>query len=295
MAAAIALLVLGAALFYAVRMAQRRAEIAALTERTRRLRTEVAELNGRHAASARQLQTSRETLAQVSRTNLETDSPVERVGAAWLARAARMKELAAARADLGIDECAMLTDEQWFAAAREAKLDSDDQVRDTFKSLHDTARESLARQLLQAVRRYADEHEGQLPATLAPLASLFGRPLPPALLDRFEVLQRGALDATAKDEWILAERTEFARERDNRIYITPAESGTEDLNQISERELRLALQSYVVANEGRLPAEPAQLVAYFRNEPRPAAVNEFLAQPKTEFSVEKLRRLLPPR
>jgi hypothetical protein len=206
-----------------------------------------------------------------------------------------MKELAATRPDLGIDECAVLTEEQWFAAAREAKLDSEEQVRATFKSLHATARESLARLLLHAIRGYADVHDGQLPTSVAPLAALVGRAVPPALLDRFELLQRGALDAASRDEWILAERAGFAQQRDNRIYVTPAESGTEDLNSVSERELRLALQTYVAANGGRLPTEPAQLVAYFRNAPRPAALTEFLAQPKTEFTADKLKRLLPPR
>lgn len=292
--AAALVILAGVALFQAMLLVRQHREIGLLAERTAQLRSASHELRTQQSATTQRAEAARQTLAQLTRADIDTDSEMELAAAAWLARVARMKQLAGERPELGIPECEVLTPEQWFAAAREAKLDSDEDIRSSFKKLHATARESLARLLLGAVRQFADAHEGNLPPAIAALADFLGRTFPAALLERFEVLQHGSLETTSKNDWILAERLAFAQQRDDRIYVTRAESGAEDLDQISERALRVAVRAFAATNSGRLPTEPAQLVTFLPDAPRRTALEHFLAQPKSEFNADKLKRLLSP-
>jgi hypothetical protein len=287
--------VAGVAIFVTVRIVRQHAAIADVSARIVQLRSESLQLRSQQAATAQRVQTAKENLANLPQANLESDAEIEQVANAWLARISRMKELAANRTDLVIPECEVLTEEQWFAAAREGKLDSDEAISGAFKALRATARESLARLLLRAVRRYVDDHEGLLPGAPAMLADFLDRPLSPALLERFQFMQRGALDAATKEDWILAERAALTTQRDNRIYVTASDSGTEDLDNISDRELRLALRAFAAANAGQLPTDPAQLLSFFPDAPRRSALEKFLAQPKADFAADKLKQLLAPR
>ena len=273
---------------------RQRDELAAFPEQSGRLHATLRNLRREQDAATSRLQETRDDLHRLARVNLHTDSATEAAIEAWLARVSRLKQLAAGRADLNIPELEVLTDRDWFTAAKEGKFDTEEQIRETFRKLHDSARNSLARLLHTALSRYAVAHDGQLPANPAQLEPFMERRVSPAILARFEMLQHGEMSAVPKDEPIVAERASSGQTIDSRVLITPQEHSVEDLNSVSDRELRRALRAFVEANHGKFPSEPAQLLSYFKTPPRPAALKSLLEKPKGDFTTAELRKLLPP-
>lgn len=263
-------------------------------------REHVAQVDARlqltHAAHTKAIsrqQEARARLAGLARLS-GSDPDVEREIDAWLQRLDRLRQLAATRAEYNIPELAALTENDWFTTAREAAFETEEQTRATFRKLHETARTSLANAFSRALTRFVDAHDGQLPTDPAQLAAHVDRRLPPELFERCEMLHNGAISIVPAGEWILAERLDFARARDSRLYVTGQGSGTEDLTTVSDREFRLALRAFAAANRGRLPTEAAQLVGHFPTPPTAAALKAFLAKPASDFAPDALKKVLSP-
>ncbi len=212
----------------------------------------------------------------------------------WLDRSRRLKQLATERSDLRFPEVETLSDNQWFNAAKEAKLDTDEEVRATLRSLRETARNSLAHVLQAALTGYADAHEQRLPAGAQDLAPFTEGRASAALLSRYDILQQGDLLSVELDVPIMAERPGLSPAIDNRVVVTTRESSVDDLDSVPDRELRRALRAYRAANGSQDPRAAAQLVNYFQTPLRPAALRSFLDRPASDFSAEALRKLLPP-
>lgn len=252
-------------------------------------------LDTAQTAASRKLKETRATLAsQLSFT--ATDPAVESAIDAWLQRVSRLRQLAAERADLAIPELALLPENGWFNAAREARLDTDEQIREVFKKLRDQARVFFARELQAALTRYVDAHDGWMPGAVTELDRATSATLLPAsLLARHEMLRTGRLEDVPRGEWIMAERVEFASPQGSRIYVGRHESGTDDLTTVSEAEFNHAVRAFVAAHAGQLPSGPDPLLPFLRTPPTASATREFLARPQSDFAPETLRKLLPER
>ncbi|MES2695031.1 MAG: sigma-70 family RNA polymerase sigma factor [Verrucomicrobiota bacterium] len=227
-AAAVVVGALGFAAFEASALVQQQHEISATRNQLAQHRATLASLRTAQEAAASRIQQTRTHLASMTRLS-ETDPAVEAAITAWLQRLERLKTLVAQRADLAIPELAVLTDEEWFATARDAKLDSERDTQATFRQVHTTARKALALAFSRALKTHADAHEGLLPAEPIALAAFIPQRLPGDLFTRFEMLQKGKLGEVAADARLLAERLEAARARGDRVYVNRSKFGVEDL------------------------------------------------------------------
>lgn len=233
LAAAATLAVLGVVAFEAQAIVHHREELATLSERSTTLRTTLAQIRTAHAADLVRLQSARVELARTTQARVGGDPELEAAAEAWLERVKRLKEIAANRSDLRIPELALLTENEWFFAAKDARLAEEAQLRDTFRDLRGVARKLFARQLRSALSRYAADHGDELPTDPRQLAAFLEPQAPAELLRDYDLLQRGPLHSVPAGARILAERLSAARPHNNRVFVTTNKHGTEDLEAAS--------------------------------------------------------------
>jgi RNA polymerase sigma factor (sigma-70 family) len=273
-------------------LAQRR-EADATRTRLVDLRATLQRLDTAQNTTQQRLRAARELLA--AQSSLTAGDPaVETAIAAWLKRLERLKQLATGRPDLVIPEMAALTESHWLTAAREAAFDTEAHTREAFGKLHDLARNAVADRLHQALTRHTDTHGGILPASVSDLAPLLKPPLPASLLARYEMQRSGSAHEIPSGEWLIAERLDLARVHDQRLFVTSAASGVDDLSTVSDREFQHAVRAFVAAHAGQLPIEPAQLVPLLRSSPSTSAIQRFLERPTSDFAPVELKKYLLP-
>lgn len=296
-AAAVVLVLLAAVVAHqTVRVVRQHDELRASIGEAGRLEAELRRLAVDQERASARLESARTAARGDSESRLpDADPAVVAAGEAWLQRVRQLRQLAAERA-IGMDfaEIDVLSEREWLAAAKAPQLETEQQIRDTLRELRTTARKTLARLLQEAVSRHADANEGALPTTAEQLAPFTAGRVSAELLGRFEIAQRGNFVTIPYDEPLLIERATAGRDLDSRIVVTRRTHEVDDLATVPERELRRALRAFVEVNPGKLPEEPTQLLPYFRSPLQPAAVTDLLAKPRSDFSPDALRKLLPP-
>jgi hypothetical protein len=283
----------GAGLFETTEIWDQHRELAVLSAQLSRLSDTRGTLRHEQAAVSARLTAARAS-APAAPAHPAPPAGLETAIADWLARVERLKQLPAQRPELGFAELELLSEKDWFTAAKDVKFEEESDLKKKFQELRETARRTLARLLHAGSASYAAAHGDQLPASMEQIAAAMDRPLSPALLRRFEVTPHGPWSLAGRDEPLIAEKTSAAQDSDSRVVITNTHYEVEDLTTVSDRELRLALRAYVAANPGRLPEGPDQLVSYLKTPPRTAALKSFLAKPAGDFRPEELKKLLPP-
>ncbi|MEO5957681.1 MAG: hypothetical protein ABIR80_01035, partial [Opitutaceae bacterium] len=241
------------------------------------------------SAAAAQLDTMQGEITRLAAIpEVELDAEV----AAWLARVARLRELAVQRPEQTIPEFSLLTEKDWFDVARDAKFATEEDLRKQLQTLRDKARSRVAPLLRATLLRYVDAHDGQLPEDIGQLAAFAEPPLLPAMLSRYEMLQRGNFVDVAPTDWLLDERTSFDETQDSRLFLARRQSGTTLFADVREPDLRTALQRYLAANGNQPPTAPAQLLPFFIRPPSPVASKAWLEKSPADFA-EQIRALLP--
>jgi len=93
-----------------------------------------------------------------------------------------------------IPEMQFLTDNDWHMVANMIRrLDTDDDYRRAFSVLRGAAKREFMPKLGQALYRYADANDGQLPTDLSQLKSYFAESVDDAIFPRYELKQTGKL------------------------------------------------------------------------------------------------------
>lgn len=289
-----AALALGFVAFDFHTLALQQEELAALPAETAHEQARMSRIRVETEAASAQLIQLQTELQQVAESNVPVDAELAAEIAGWLERVARLRHHVANTPEAAIPELELLSEDDWLAAAREAKLDTEPQVREVLRKLHDQARSTAVRELSSALWRFTAAHGDRLPDSVAELAALTTRSLPPAMLGRYEMLRTGAARAVPADEWILAEQPALAGAMGSRAFVATDQHGTEDLGSVSERQLRQALRAFVQVNSGALPAGPAQLLPFFAERLTPAAEQEFIARPASQFTAPELQKILNP-
>ncbi|HVS54434.1 MAG TPA: hypothetical protein VHD62_18905 [Opitutaceae bacterium] len=290
-------------------LSRQNSEIAATHAQAAQRDAELAQLKRQRDTAADRLRATEQEIARLAAIpDVEIDAEV----AAWLARVARLREFAARHAEQTIPEFSLLTEKDWFDAARvgqsitdglstvddhEALLAAMDAANTVLQaemqSLRDTARMRVAPNLRAALIGFADAHDGQLPSNVRELAPFATPPIDPAILARYEMAQHGNILDVARDAWLLDEKTSFDEAHDNRLYLARGSFGTTAFSEPRQPDLRAALQGFLTANNGQFPSTPAQLVPFFPQPPSPVALKAFLEKPATDFTSDELRKLLP--
>jgi RNA polymerase sigma factor (sigma-70 family) len=283
--------VLGVAAYETNLWQQREAELGVM-RRERAVRTaELHRLGTEQEAVATALRQARDRHATLTRLT-EDDPAVAAAIEAWLQRRERLRQIVATRPEFDLPELAVLTEDDWLEAARELAFDDEAKLAEAMRTLHTKARNTLAGQVGRALMRQVDAHGGALPATLADLVRVAELGLTTELLGLFELRRQGSIHDFAADDWLLAESVERAHRLGSRMYVARRGAGAEDLNEISDAEMRRAVRAFAAAHEGRLPVAAADLMDHLTTPPLPATREALLAKPATDFQPARLRQLL---
>jgi hypothetical protein len=289
--AAAIVVIIGSGIFEIGFLLPRKRELEALQLRADHRLAELRQANRENADAVRAVRPVQEEIARLSApTQTEFDAELS----AWLARVVHLRELAAQHPEQTIPEFELLTEKDWFDAARDAEFDpKDDNLSAQLLDLRDRARMRLAPRLRRALIRFADAHHGQLPDEVSQLAPFLTSPLNPAILGRYEMSQRGRFADVPKEGWLIDETTSFDEETDHRLYLSHSNAGTTPFTEVRQPDFRAALQAYLAANRDQLPPSPAELLPFFSRELAPTTRKAFLETAPEEFNPEALKKLLP--
>ena len=114
------------------------------------------------------------------------DPAIEATLKSWAARATQLKQRLEQMPDKKIPELQLLTDKDWFDAIKDPKqLETDDDFRQALNNLRNSAKNAFGDMTREAMKKYAEANNGQLPGDLSQLKPLLhdagGRRHAPAL------------------------------------------------------------------------------------------------------------------
>jgi RNA polymerase sigma factor (sigma-70 family) len=195
---------------------------------------------------------------------------------AWLARFDKLKQVAAQNADKTIPELQLLSEQDWLNAARDAKFETDQDVRQTLANLRHMAENTFVSATSSAVSKYMKAHNGQFPTDLAQLQPYFDAPMDAAILQRWEIVpQTSVPNNNMGGDWVITEKAPVDRELDNRWAVGPGSYGSSSYvsAEISDAIAAIdpALKAYATANNGKQPTDPSQILPYLTTPEQQAA------------------------
>jgi FtsZ-binding cell division protein ZapB len=233
-----------------------------------RLRGEVSRLRD----SARELANLR-----AAATATGSDSAMDAKLRSWSTRAAQLKQRLEETPEKKIPELQLITEKEWFDAIKSGKpLQTEADFRRASKDLRDIAKTHFADMTRGALKKYAEENGGLLPADLAQLKPYFEGPVDDAILQRYSMLQSGKLSDAPRGENLFGENAqpvddEFDSHYEFSMNGTSAWS-VSDPGDIVMRGLR----EYAKAHQGLLPADQSQLTPFLQRQVDPSKVQSFL-------------------
>jgi RNA polymerase sigma factor (sigma-70 family) len=198
-------LAVGTGVYEAQAFYRQRDDAAALRASTVQLQRELARWHDQRVTDARDAGSLKAELAALrtpaAAPTTGSDAALESEINAWLERAAQLRLLAKQRPDLLIPELQLLTDRDWLNYAGGAKLETDADIRQVFRSLRDWAKNTLGNQMPKALRAYLKAHDNTLPLDPIQLAPFFDPPLDTAILSRYRMSATGKLsDVPARQQ-----------------------------------------------------------------------------------------------
>jgi len=232
-----------------------------------RLRAEVGRLRAEARGAGRPTSGSAENSA---------DAAIQATAQTLAARAAQLRERLQRMPDKQIPELKFLTDKDWLDAVGNP-LDSDEAFRQALRSLRDSAKANFGSQMQKALRQYVDANGGALPPDLSQLQGYFDSPVDPALLSRYQLLKTGNLSDFGKDQRFIAEIASPVDDEYDSLWQFGL--GVRDSHSVNKTEdaLEAAAVAYANANNGLLPKDPTQVMAYLQQAIDPSRVQKFLA------------------
>jgi RNA polymerase sigma factor (sigma-70 family) len=149
-----------------------------------KLRGEVARLRGE----------SKE-LAQLRAGDFDnTNNPTEFAARAWAGRAADLVQRVGQMPEPKIPEFQFLTPEDWLDISKDARLDTDADVRNAVSMLGALAKDEFAKLMKAALNGFVEAHNGELPTELSQLKPFFPVPVEDEVLQRYELLRSGRVE-----------------------------------------------------------------------------------------------------
>ena len=125
--------------------------------------------------------------------------------------------------DKTIPELKLLRDVEWLIATKEAKFDTEADIRKTLSRLRSLAKDRMP--MGSALNAFARENNGQLPTDLSQLKPYFKSALGDTALDdasldaifeRYKLLHTGKLSDFPQDTWFIAEKAPVDKDYDSR-------------------------------------------------------------------------------
>jgi hypothetical protein len=195
---------------------------AALQRDNETLRQAAAEVPRLRGEVAR-LRAADQQLAPSQRGAVDMNNPAIQHFLAMKSRAEEIARHLEQRPDKSIPELKLLNDVDWLSVTREAKLDTDEDIRKTLSKLRRLAKNHLP--MGRALFDFTRANNGQLPTDLSQLkpyfnAALGDAPLSEATLDaifeRYTLLRTGHVNDFPPDASIIVEKAPVDKEYDSR-------------------------------------------------------------------------------
>lgn len=179
----------------------------------------------------------------------------------WIDRAEDLRTLLDATPDKSIPELQLLTYEDWLGVAKDAKLDSDADVRQAFSALRSAAKNKFAPKMQTALQRYVAANRNQFPADIMLLAPFFDPPIDASILRRYEMLSPGPDGKYAAGSWQISEKAAVDEDHDTLYQMSLHGRGGKSVTRFSTA-MEQARSLFAKNNNGQMPKETAQLVPY---------------------------------
>jgi RNA polymerase sigma factor (sigma-70 family) len=182
-------------------------------------KNELLKLRGEMA----RLKADSQELAQLKAT-IEND-PMDSAAKSWIHRVNQLKQQLDQMPDKKIPELQFANDQDWLDATKNADLNTDEGVRKALSDLRRKAKRTSANMMVDALRKYIQANNGQLPDDPAELQPYFEQAMDPAILQRYKMLYTGNLSnvpsVAGQGQLVIGEKAPVDIDYDSHYYIGP--------------------------------------------------------------------------
>jgi hypothetical protein len=195
---------------------------AALQKDNETLRQTAAEVP-RLRGEVSRLRAAEQQTAPSQRAGVDMNSPAIQHFLAMKSRADEIARHLEQRPDKNIPELKLLNDVDWLSVTREARLDTDEDIRKTLSLLRRLAKNHLP--MGRALNDFIRANQGQLPTDLSQLKPYFNaalgdaplsEPTLSAIFERYTLLRTGNVNDFPPDASIIVEKAPVDKEYDSR-------------------------------------------------------------------------------
>lgn len=169
-------------------------------------------------------------LAQAQNSNAQvSNDPMENLAKSWAAQVSQFKQKLEQMPDKKIPELQFLKDQDWFDAVGEGKsVQTDSEFRQASDRLRRSAKNKFVPILQQALSKYADSNDGQVPTDLSQLKPYFESPIDDSILQRYQMAATGKLSDLSPHQPLVVERAPVDEEYDTMFLIYLKGTGVAD-------------------------------------------------------------------
>jgi len=180
------------------------------------------------------------------------------------ARVALLKTKLASMPDKKIPELVFLKDKDWANAAWNADLETDDGVRLALSKLRDESTDTFLNLTRNALKKYLAEHNDLLPSTLLPLKPYYDADVSVTdeMLERYAFLQTGQISGDHSQS-VVRKAVYADPDYDSNQEMSLSGGGGGSFNRFHDA-IYNAMMDYTLANNGQVPADPAQLTPFLK-------------------------------
>ena len=273
---------------------QAAAQLAAARQENESLRAGAAELPKLRGEVARLRESARESAQQKGVADASVNDPaLDAAFKTWAVRATRLRQRLEQAPGTRIPELQYLTEKNWFDAIKDLKqLDTEDDFRRAFSNVRNIAKGEFGHMLQNALRAYTDANNGQLPQDLSQLRPFIAQPVDDAVLQRYKLLQTGALADVPRDQYLIADIAPLVDEEHDATFKFSLNGTNSRTVDPAEEAVHQAGIQYAAAHDGQLPTDASQLAGYLTRPVDPKRVQDLLSRiPAGVTTVQQLEAL----
>jgi RNA polymerase sigma factor (sigma-70 family) len=253
--------------------------LAALLAENEQLRADAAQLPKLRGEVAR-------FRAATADSSAARSDPRQALMESWLAREDKLRQITQQNPDKTIPELQLLSEQDWLNSARDAKFDTDKDLRRTLADLRHRAENDFAATTSQAVSKYMKANNGQFPTDLSQLQPYFATPMDEAILQRWQILPQSALpNQKMGGDWVITEKTPVDPALDQSWAIGPGSYGSSNYQSPNLTAAIATLdpvqKAYAAANNGKDPTDPSQILPYLTTPEQQAAYQTLMQKRST--------------
>jgi hypothetical protein len=126
------------------------------------------------------------SLFESARQSAGTNDPDAALAESWIAALNRIKATVEHTPEAAIPEFRLLTDAQWWLAAKDVAAGGDE--REVLSGMRSSARNCFAQLARPALQKYVQTHNSQFPTDLTQLQPYFNSPVDDAVLGRWQIV-----------------------------------------------------------------------------------------------------------